>query len=84
MQGHALEVPAILGLAKKYGRTPAQIILRWDLQHEVVTIPKSVHQERIVENMQVFDFELTEDDMALLDGLDAGRRFGADPDTFNF
>ncbi|MGE5598629.1 MAG: aldo/keto reductase [Bacteroidota bacterium] len=84
MQGHALDVPEIRRLAEKYGRTPAQIVLRWDLQHEVVTIPKSVHRERIHENARIFDFELTEEDMLLLDGLDAGRRFGSDPDHFNF
>ncbi|NLG84768.1 MAG: aldo/keto reductase [Firmicutes bacterium] len=84
MQGHVVEIPEIRRLAEKYGKTPAQIVLRWDLQHEVVTIPKSVHRERILENMQIFDFELSAEDMALLDGLDAGRRFGSDPDHFDF
>ena len=84
MQGHVFEVPEIRRLAEKYGKKPAQIVLRWDLQHEVVTIPKSVHQERIAENKQIFDFELAEDDMVLLDSLNVGKRYGSDPDNFSF
>ena len=84
MQGHVFEVPEIRRLAEKYGKNPAQIVLRWDLQHEVVTIPKSVHQERIAENKQIFDFELAEDDMVLLDSLNVGKRYGSDPDNFSF
>jgi len=84
MQGHVFAVPEIRQLAAKYGKNPAQIVLRWDLQHEVVTIPKSVHQERIVENKQILDFELAEDDLALLDGMNSGKRYGSDPDDFSF
>lgn len=83
MQGH-LDLPVLQELAKHYGKTPAQIVLRWDLQHEVVTIPKSVRQARIVENAGIFDFELSEEDMAKLDSLNQNKRFGADPDNFNF
>jgi diketogulonate reductase-like aldo/keto reductase len=84
MQGHLGEESEIVALAEKYGKTPAQIILRWDIQHEVVTIPKSATPSRIAENAQVFDFELSQDDMAVLDALDQGKRFGPDPDTFDF
>ena len=84
MQGHLGEESEIVAMAEKYGKTPAQIILRWDIQHEVVTIPKSATPSRIAENAQVFDFELSQDDMAVLDALDQGKRFGPDPDTFDF
>lgn len=84
MQGHLGEESEIVALAEKYGKSPAQIILRWDIQHEVVTIPKSATPSRIAENAQVFDFELSQDDMAVLDALDQGKRFGPDPDTFDF
>ncbi len=80
-RGRRLDDPVITGIARKHGRTPPQVLLRWDLQLGVVTIPKSVHRERILENSQVFDFELDADDMARLVGLDAGARQGPDPDT---
>ena len=76
--------PLITELASKHGRSNPQILLRWDLQHEVVTIPKSVHRERIEENSRIFDFELPPQDMARLDALDNGTRIGPDPDNFNF
>jgi diketogulonate reductase-like aldo/keto reductase len=84
MQGKILSVPEVQQLAEKYQKTPVQVVLRWDLQHGVITIPKSVHKERIIANAQVFDFELSAEDMAMLDALDAGQRVGADPDTFDF
>ncbi len=84
MKGRIDSVPEIENLAQKYKRTPAQIVLSWDLQHEVVTIPKSARKDRIIENIQVFDFELLESDMAVLDGLDRGQRFGPDPYDFSF
>jgi diketogulonate reductase-like aldo/keto reductase len=76
--------PVIASLAAKYGRTPAQIILRWDLQMGVVTIPKSVHRERIVENSRVFDFTLEAADVDRLTALDKGERIGPNPDTIDF
>lgn len=82
MRGRINEIPEIVEIAKKYNKTPAQIVLRWDLQHEVVTIPKSVHKERIKENANIFDFELSEIDMKIIDGLDQNIRYGADPDDF--
>ena len=84
MQGKAFDTPEIKRLAVKYGKNPGQIVLRWDLQHGVVTIPKSVHRERIIDNAGIFGFTLAEEDMALLDGLDIDKRFGADPDHFSF
>ncbi|WP_275956758.1 aldo/keto reductase [Polycladomyces abyssicola] len=84
MKGEVANVPEIRELAAKYGKTPAQIVLRWNLQHGVVTIPKSVSESRIRENADVFDFELSQEDMAKLDGLNRNQRFGPDPDNFDF
>ncbi|PWK08427.1 aldo/keto reductase [Tumebacillus permanentifrigoris] len=83
MQGN-LDLPILTELAQKYGKSAAQIVLRWDLQNEVVTIPKSITPSRIAENAQVFDFELSADDMAALSELNENRRFGPDPDNFDF
>jgi diketogulonate reductase-like aldo/keto reductase len=79
-----LDVPLLQELADKYGKTPAQILIRWHLQLGVVTIPKSVRPERIRENANVFDFRLTREDMERIDGLNEDRRFGADPDQVDF
>jgi diketogulonate reductase-like aldo/keto reductase len=84
IQGRGMTIPTILEKSKKYGKSPAQILIRWDLQKEVVTIPKSSTPKRIVENTQVFDFRLTNDDMARIDALDQGLRVGSDPDNFDF
>jgi diketogulonate reductase-like aldo/keto reductase len=83
-RARSLDNPLILEIARKHGRTPAQVVLRWDLQLGVVTIPKSVHRERIQENCQVFDFELDRSDMERITGLDAGARIGPDPDHITF
>lgn len=75
----------VLGeLARKYGRSTAQIVLRWDIQRNVVVIPKSAHRERIVSNMALFDFELSEEDMRAIDALDKNQRVGPDPDHVDF
>ena len=84
MDGKITNEQAVQKLAGKYHKTPAQIALRWDLQHEVVTIPKSTHSNRIAENSQIFDFELSRADMNVLDALDEGKRVGPDPANFNF
>ncbi|MCG2460927.1 aldo/keto reductase [Flavobacteriaceae bacterium F89] len=84
MQGNIFDLEPIRNLAKQYKKTVAQIVLRWDLQHGVVTIPKSVRRDRIIANADIFDFELSQKDMVLLKGMDRGKRFGADPDNFNF
>lgn len=79
-----LDLPVLVRLAEKYGKTPAQIVLRWHIQLGVIVIPKSVHRERIVSNADVFDFELTPEEMAKIEGLDENHRFGKDPDEFLF
>ncbi|SFB46824.1 Aldo/keto reductase [Cohnella sp. OV330] len=79
MQGR-LDLPLLAELADKYGKTPAQVVLRWHLQQEIVVIPKSVQARRIEENADVFDFALSDADMARIDGLNEDRRFGMDPD----
>ncbi|WP_435624106.1 aldo/keto reductase [Flagellimonas sp.] len=84
MQGHIFGMDEFKKLAEKYGKTIAQIVLRWDLQKGVVTIPKSVKKERIISNSEIFDFELEEGDIQLLDAMDRGKRFGPDPDNFDF
>ena len=84
MQGHIFNLDSIKEMGKKYGKSTAQVVLRWDLQKGVVTIPKSVKKERIIANADIFDFELSKADMAYLDGLEKSKRFGPDPDTFDF
>ncbi|CCQ94894.1 glyoxal/methylglyoxal reductase [[Clostridium] ultunense Esp] len=83
-RGQILDHPTIVELERKYNKTPAQIVLRWDLQHEVVTIPKSVNPQRIKENADIFDFQLSAEDMERLDGMNINRRIGPDPDHFDF
>jgi 2,5-diketo-D-gluconate reductase A len=80
-QGAALGHPVVADLARKHGKKPAQIVLRWHIDIGNVVIPKSVTPHRIRENIDVFDFELTADDMRLLEHLDTGRRIGPDPES---
>ncbi|WP_175615059.1 aldo/keto reductase [Piscibacillus halophilus] len=82
-QGKLLDDPTLTDIAKRHGKSTAQVILRWDLQQEVVTIPKSVKQHRIQENADVFDFELTEEEMKLIHDMNKDERVGPDPDEFN-
>ena len=84
MQGHIFELDVMKGLAAKYNKTIAQIVLRWDLQKGVVTIPKSAKKDRIRANADIFDFELAPEDVKKLENLDRGKRFGPDPDNFDF
>jgi methylglyoxal/glyoxal reductase len=84
MQGHLLNHPLLQELAGRYGKSVAQIILRWDLQNGVVTIPKSTKPHRIAENANVFDFALTAEDMAQISTLNENLRIGPDPDNFDF
>ncbi len=79
-----LDNQVIRAIAEKHGKSPAQVTLRWELQRGMITIPKSVHQERIIENRRVFDFELTPEDMLAIDGLNRDARIGPDPDNFDF
>lgn len=83
MQGN-LDLPLLNELAGKYGKTPAQIVLRWDLQQGVITIPKSVNADRIKENAGFFDFTLSDEDVKAIEDLNQDHRFGPDPDNFNF
>ncbi|HLW22499.1 MAG TPA: aldo/keto reductase [Sphaerochaetaceae bacterium] len=83
MKGN-LDMPLLAELAGKYQKTPAQIVIRWHIQHGVVVIPKSVHDHRIRENAQIFDFSLSSSEMDAIDALHEGRRFGPDPDNFDF
>lgn len=78
-----LEHPVLLDLAKKYGKTPAQVVLRWHVEHGVSAIPKSVRPERIAENFDIFDFSLTPEEVAAIDALDTGVRGGPDPEQVN-
>ncbi|WAZ27262.1 aldo/keto reductase [Streptomyces cinnabarinus] len=78
-----LEVPAIVAIAQKHNRTPAQIVLRWHLQLGTVVIPKSVTPSRIRENIDVFDFTLDTEDLAAISALNEDRRIGPNPATFD-
>ncbi|WP_191562179.1 aldo/keto reductase [Metabacillus idriensis] len=84
MQGQLLDQPLLKELADKYNKSIAQIILRWDLQNGVITIPKSTKEHRIAENASIFDFELSKEDMELIHGLNQDHRVGPDPDNFDF
>ncbi|MGQ8873731.1 aldo/keto reductase [Paenibacillus sp. TSA_86.1] len=83
-QGNLMEHPLLQDIAAKYGKSPAQVILRWDLQNGIVTIPKSVTPERIHANTELYDFELTAEEIEQINGLNENKRFGSDPDNFNF
>jgi diketogulonate reductase-like aldo/keto reductase len=76
-----LEDPVIVEIARAHGKSPAQILLRWGLQHGRSVIPKSTKPTRIAENIDVFDFELSADEMTAIDGLDTGRRGGPEPEA---
>jgi 2,5-diketo-D-gluconate reductase A len=80
--GDLLQDGRLRALADQHGRSPAQIVLRWHIQLGNIVFPKSVTPERIRENIDVFDFALSADDMAVVDGLDTGTRKGPDPDQF--
>ncbi|WP_258573652.1 aldo/keto reductase [Actinomadura parmotrematis] len=78
-----LNDPTLAAVAKAHGKTPAQVALRWHVQIGNIVIPKSVTPSRIAENIDVFDFELTPDDMAAIGDMDKGKRIGPDPATFD-
>ncbi|MFA8343115.1 MAG: aldo/keto reductase [Rhodothermaceae bacterium] len=84
MQGKIFEIPELAELGKKYNKTAVQIVLRWNLQMGVTTIPKSVKQERIKSNADIFDFSLTDEEVKMICALDQGKRIGPDPANFDF
>tara|TARA_R110002051_G_scaffold73135_2_gene132713 strand:+ start:11203 stop:12048 length:846 start_codon:yes stop_codon:yes gene_type:complete len=84
MQGKVFELDICANLAKKYSKSVAQIILRYNLQKGIVAIPKSAQATRIASNAAIFDFELSNEDMQFLDDLETGERSGPNPDNFNF
>ena len=84
MKGRVNDIPLMQELAAKYGKNPVQIVLRWDIQKGVVTIPKSVTPERIISNADIFDFELSDEDVAKIDRLDKNARIGGHPDFITF
>jgi 2,5-diketo-D-gluconate reductase A len=83
-QGKVLDDPAVVRVAERYGRTPAQVVLRWHVQRGDVVFPKSVTRSRMEENVALFDFALDEDAMGDLTALDRNERTGPDPDTFDY
>lgn len=82
MQGELLTNDILIELGKKYGKTPAQIILRWDIQNDVMVVVKSVKQSRLLSNADVFDFELSDEDMDVLNGMNEDLRVGPNPEEF--
>jgi len=78
-RGERLQDPRIASLATKYSKSPAQLMIRWGIEHGLVVIPKSTREERIRENSQVFDFDISDDDMRSLDSLDEDLRLNWDP-----
>ncbi|BDR53390.1 hypothetical protein KIM372_12970 [Bombiscardovia nodaiensis] len=77
-----LKDPTIVSIAQAHGKTPAQVMLRWGIQEGRSVIPKSVKPSRIAENFDIFDFQLNQDEMKAIDGLDTGVRGGPDPNEF--
>lgn len=83
-QGKVLDDPTIVTIAKAHGKTPAQVVLRWHIQHGSIVFPKSVTQSRMQENFEIFDFELPESDMGSISALNKDERTGPDPDVFDY
>jgi diketogulonate reductase-like aldo/keto reductase len=84
MRGKFKEIPLLAEIGNKYGKTAAQVVLRWDLQNGIVIIPKSVNQNRIIQNANIFDFELEAEDMEKIDALNRDHRFLPHPDKIDF
>ena len=83
-RGGVLHDEAIVQVGQKHGKSPAQVVLRWHIQNDMLVIPKSVTPSRIEENADIFDFELTPEDMKVLNALNRNKRFGQNPDNFHF
>ncbi len=84
MKGAVMEVPELVQIGEHHGKSAAQVSIRWMLQKDIICIPKSTNRSRIEENADVFGFELSGEEMALIDSLDRGQRFGPDPANFDF
>lgn len=84
MQGQLLDHELLKGIGEKYNKSVAQIIIRWDLQNGIITIPKSIKEHRIIQNADVFDFTLTDNEMEQISGINENLRVGPDPDNFDF
>ena len=78
-KGNVLEDPTLAKIAEAHQKTIAQVILRWHLQRDIIVIPKSVHTERIAQNIDVFDFKLSDEEMSMIAGIDQNKRGAADP-----
>ncbi len=83
-QGDVLDDPVLQKIAEEKGKSTAQVTLRWHIQRGDIIFPKSVTRSRVEENFDIFDFELSGDDVAAIDGLNKNKRRGPDPDTFNY
>jgi diketogulonate reductase-like aldo/keto reductase len=82
--GSLLQEPILKEIGRQYGKSPAQVVIRWHIQNRLIVIPKSVTPERIQQNIDVFDFELSNEDMAAIDALNVDTRVGSGPTTANF
>jgi methylglyoxal/glyoxal reductase len=82
MRGRVLTAPQLVDIGKRHGKTAVQVALRWIIQKGIVAIPKSVHPERIAENADIFDFQLSPEETATIDSLGSGERIGPDPETY--
>ncbi|WP_249870375.1 aldo/keto reductase [Oceanobacillus saliphilus] len=82
-RGKLLDEPTLTEIAEKHGKSTAQVILRWDIQNDVITIPKSITDQRIIENADIFDFTLTDDDMEKINSLHINDRAGTNPDSYD-
>lgn len=81
-RGRVLEDAIVESIAARHKKTPAQVVLRWELQENMIVIPKFVHKARMIENADIFDFELSSEEMNEMNALNRNERFGPDPDTF--
>ena len=79
-RGSVLAEPTIVSIAEKYGKSPAQVVLRWHLAHGTSIIPKSVHPQRVIENADIYDFSLTVEEVAAIDALDTYTRISQEPE----
>ena len=84
MRGKVSQIAEITEIGERYGKSEVQVVLRWNIQRGIATIPKSVSPGRIKSNAEIFDFELTNDEVSVIDNLDKGQRFGGDPENFDF